>query len=47
MERGVIWNLRRRVVSSGLDGKGIDTYFDYIDLDEGRDSIAARRWESV
>ncbi|HZZ58269.1 MAG TPA: DUF5069 domain-containing protein [Opitutaceae bacterium] len=39
--------LRRRVKESGLENRGIETYFDYIDHDEGRDAIGARRWEGV
>jgi len=40
-------NLRRRIAESGLGGKGIETYFDYIDLDEGRDPLVGREWEKV
>jgi hypothetical protein len=39
--------LRLRVAESGLEGKPIETFFDYIDFDEGRDPAAARAWESV
>lgn len=39
--------LRQRIRESGLEGKPIETYFDYIDFDEGRDPVAARSWESV
>jgi len=35
------------VRESGLEGRQIETYFDYIDFDEGRDPIAARAWESA
>lgn len=39
--------LQKRIAGDGLEGKNIQTWFDSIDLDEGRDSLAARRWESV
>lgn len=39
--------LKRRVREGGLEGRGIETFFDYIDADEGRDSLSARRWESA
>jgi gluconokinase len=39
--------LRQRVQESGLDGKPIETFFDYIDFDEGRDPASARSWEKV
>jgi hypothetical protein len=39
--------LRQRVRESGLEGKPIETFFDYIDFDEGRDPVAARLWEAV
>jgi hypothetical protein len=39
--------LRKRIRDAGLEGRGIDTFFDHIDLDEGRDPITARAWESV
>ena len=39
--------LRRRIAESGLEGKGIETFFDYIDCDEGRDPFAQREWEKV
>jgi gluconokinase len=39
--------LQKRVRESGLEGRQIETYFDYIDFDEGRDPIAARAWESA
>ena len=40
-------NLRRRIAESQLEDKGIETYFDYIDFDEGRDPFAEREWEKV
>ncbi len=39
--------LRQRIAESGLDGKPIETFFDYIDFDEGRDPVSARAWEGV
>jgi gluconokinase len=39
--------LEKRVRESGLEGRGIGTFFDYIDMDEGRDPLASRAWESV
>lgn len=39
--------LRQRIAESGLEGKPIETMFDYIDFDEGRDSSATRPWESA
>ncbi len=42
-----VQQLRKRVGESGLEGKGIETFFDYIDFDEGRDPFAARSWETA
>jgi gluconokinase len=42
-----IKRLRRRIAESQLEDKGIETYFDYIDFDEGRDPLAERAWEKV
>jgi gluconokinase len=39
--------LRERIKESGLESKQVETFFDYIDFDEGRDPVAARSWESV
>jgi Domain of unknown function (DUF5069) len=39
--------LRQRVEEAGLVGKPIETFFDFIDYDEGRDPAATRPWESV
>lgn len=39
--------LRMRVKQSGLEGKPIETFFDYIDYDEGRDNAVLRPWEGV
>jgi gluconokinase len=44
---GVAQRLRKRVIEGGLDGKPIETFFDFIDFDEGRDPAAARSWEKV
>jgi gluconokinase len=37
--------LRQRVSESGLTDRPIETMFDYIDFDEGRDPVATRAWE--
>lgn len=37
--------LARRIRESALEGKPITTMFDYLDFDEGRDSVASRAWE--
>ena len=39
--------LRRRIEEGGLAGRPIETYFDFIDFDEGRDSLSAKSWETV
>ena len=39
--------LRLRVKNAGLEGKTIETFFDFIDFDEGRDPAATKPWESV
>jgi gluconokinase len=39
--------VRRRIVECGLTGKPIETMFDLIEFDEGRDPVAARAWESI
>jgi len=39
--------LKQRIRESGLEGKPIETFFDYIDFDEGRDPVAAKAWEKV
>jgi hypothetical protein len=43
----VVQRMRQRIKESGLEARQIETYFDYIDFDEGRDPVAARSWESV
>lgn len=37
--------LRQRAASIGLGGKTIETLFDLMDFDEGRDPVARRAWE--
>lgn len=37
--------LARRIAESRLEGRPIQTMFDYLDFDEGRDPVAARAWE--
>ena len=39
--------LQMRVREGGLEGKPIETFFDFIDFDEGRDPVSARAWEGV
>lgn len=39
--------LQVRVGEWGLTGKPIETIFDLLDYDEGRDPVAARAWERV
>ena len=39
--------LKKRIQDAGLEGQGIETFFDYIDRDEGRDPIASKAWENV
>jgi gluconokinase len=39
--------LRWRIRESGLEGKPIETFFDYIDYDEGRENASDRPWEKV
>jgi gluconokinase len=43
----VVQRLRQRVREAGLEARPIETYFDYIDFDEGRDPVAACSWETV
>jgi gluconokinase len=42
-----VQRLKERIRESGLEGKPVETFFDYIDFDEGRDPVSARLWESV
>jgi gluconokinase len=37
--------LRQRIQEIGLTGKPIETFFDLIELDEGRNPAASRAWE--
>jgi gluconokinase len=37
--------LERRIRESALGGQPIETMFDYLDFDEGRDPVAGRAWE--
>ena len=39
--------LQRRIKDFGQEGKGIETFFDNIDGDEGRDRLATKPWESA
>jgi hypothetical protein len=38
--------LAQRIRESNLGDKGVETFFDYLDIDEGRDPVSVRRWES-
>ena len=38
--------LEDRIREYGLEGKPIQTYFDLLDFDEGRDPVAAQAWRS-
>ncbi|MFI5356290.1 MAG: DUF5069 domain-containing protein [Opitutales bacterium] len=42
---GLAERLRQRVQESGLTDKPIETMFDYIEFDEGRDPVKNRSWE--
>ena len=42
-----VQRLAMRVREAGLEGRPIETFFDFIDCDEGRDRLAQRPWESV
>ena len=42
-----VLRLQQRIKESGLEGKPILTFFDYIDFDEGRDPVAVKLWESA
>jgi gluconokinase len=37
--------LRERLVEFGFSGQPVETFFDCLDLDEGRDPCRDRRWE--
>jgi len=36
--------LERRIRESALEGQPVETMFDYLDFDEGRDPVTARAW---
>jgi len=38
--------LERRIGESKLEGRQIETMFDYLDFDEGRDPVSVRAWEA-
>jgi gluconokinase len=38
--------LAKRIAESGLQGRPIQTMFDYLDFDEGRDPTATQAWMS-
>ena len=38
-------SLRQRVAAHGFAGKGVETGFDFLEIDEGRDPTASRPWE--
>ncbi len=44
-ERAAI--LRERIAKLGLTHLSLETGFDYIDYDEGRDPVAERAWEKI
>jgi hypothetical protein len=39
--------LRERIAAAGLAGQPIETFFDFLEADEGRDPGRERRWEQV
>jgi gluconokinase len=43
----VVQRLHRRVAEGGFGDKPIETYFDFIDYDEGRDPVSAKAWEKA
>jgi Domain of unknown function (DUF5069) len=42
-----VQRLKERIKESGLEGKPIETFFDYIDFDEGRDPVSSKLWEAA
>jgi gluconokinase len=38
--------LQTRIKESKLEGKPIETFFDLIEFDEGRDPVATKAWFS-
>ena len=48
--RDTVRNLMERRIAAGgavFAGKQIQTYFDFLDVDEGRDPAAERLWEKI
>jgi hypothetical protein len=43
----VVQRLRQRVAEGRLEDRPIQTFFDFIDFDEGRDPVAERAWERI
>jgi hypothetical protein len=43
----LVQRLRQRVVEGGFGGKPIETFFDFIDFDEGRDPSSTKPWEKI
>ena len=43
----VVQRLRQRIIEGGLEAKQVETFFDFIDFDEGRDPVSAKSWEKV
>jgi hypothetical protein len=39
--------LAQRIRENGFEAKNVQSMFDYIDYDEGRDPVAERSWEKV
>ncbi|HVU25627.1 MAG TPA: DUF5069 domain-containing protein [Opitutus sp.] len=39
--------LLQRIAENHFEDKTVETMFDYIDFDEGRDPVATRAWEKV
>ena len=39
--------LQQRIAESGLTGKPIGSFFEYIDFEEGRDPVAAKSWLQI
>jgi hypothetical protein len=39
--------LRERIVEFGLAGRSIETIFDLIEYDEGRDPVAEQAWDKI
>jgi gluconokinase len=43
----VVGRLRFRIAEANLQGRPIETFFDFIDFDEGRDPSSTKPWEKV